>query len=296
MNDKLVKRTRLIDAAIDLLLEQGYAATTIQQVAEKAGVSKGAVYLYFKSKNELMLAIMDHLDVKTKDEVAAIRASDAPPRERLRTQITYQLNEVLENQQIIEVYLRESEIGLNEEMLLLAQRIRADWQKIQEDFIYDVFGDPCKEYLTDLAVTLNGIINEYYMILLLDKVNLNTDKVADYLVQLMDAWVPALIQSDLKPLLTPEVLPNADQISNQLKALSRAKVDQALAEMRTHAESLQDPAAQELSGSLDLIVAELEKDKPNTLLIQGMLAGLREHKAIAPQRKVLADELDLKLI
>lgn len=46
----------LIRAAVALFGEQGFAATNLKDVAKRAGVSKGTVYLYFKSKEDLLRA------------------------------------------------------------------------------------------------------------------------------------------------------------------------------------------------------------------------------------------------
>jgi len=44
----------LLDAALDLFVEKGYAATRSEEVAVRAGVSKGTLYLYYPSKEELL--------------------------------------------------------------------------------------------------------------------------------------------------------------------------------------------------------------------------------------------------
>ena len=46
---KARKRLRIVRAATELLSERGYRRTTVDDVAEAAGVAKGTVYLYFKT-------------------------------------------------------------------------------------------------------------------------------------------------------------------------------------------------------------------------------------------------------
>lgn len=48
----------LLDAALDLFVEKGYAATRLDDVASRAGVSKGTLYLYYASKDELFKAVV----------------------------------------------------------------------------------------------------------------------------------------------------------------------------------------------------------------------------------------------
>jgi TetR/AcrR family transcriptional regulator len=48
----------LLDAALDLFVEKGFAATKAEEVAARAGVSKGTLFLYFPSKEELFKAVV----------------------------------------------------------------------------------------------------------------------------------------------------------------------------------------------------------------------------------------------
>ena len=52
------KRHEIVDAAEQLFFSQGYPNTTMDQIAEKADLSKGAIYFYFKSKEEIFKNIM----------------------------------------------------------------------------------------------------------------------------------------------------------------------------------------------------------------------------------------------
>jgi len=55
---KDARPAELLAAALDLFVERGYAATRLDDVAKRAGVSKGTVYLYFPSKEELFKAVV----------------------------------------------------------------------------------------------------------------------------------------------------------------------------------------------------------------------------------------------
>jgi len=56
---RLEKETMILDAAERVFAARGYAATTVKDVAQEAGVATGTVYLYFPSKEELFLALID---------------------------------------------------------------------------------------------------------------------------------------------------------------------------------------------------------------------------------------------
>lgn len=54
------KRDHLLDAGRAVFSELGFYSATVDQIAERAGVAKGTVYLYFRSKQELYFAIVEH--------------------------------------------------------------------------------------------------------------------------------------------------------------------------------------------------------------------------------------------
>ena len=55
---KEARPLELLDAALELFVERGFAATRSEDVAARAGVSKGTLYLYFPSKEELLKAVI----------------------------------------------------------------------------------------------------------------------------------------------------------------------------------------------------------------------------------------------
>jgi AcrR family transcriptional regulator len=74
-------RRRIIDQALGLFAEHGYAGTSVRMIAEAAGTSPGLLYNYFENKQALLHAIFE-------ESVADVRASfaladAAPPGERL---------------------------------------------------------------------------------------------------------------------------------------------------------------------------------------------------------------------
>ena len=55
---KEARPAELIAAALDVFVDKGYAAARLEEVAERAGVSKGTLYLYFESKEALFKAVV----------------------------------------------------------------------------------------------------------------------------------------------------------------------------------------------------------------------------------------------
>lgn len=76
------KREQLILTAQALFSREGYHATGIDRILAESGVAKMTLYKHFKSKDELILAVLDMLQEGTLQQLAAIR-QQLPPREAL---------------------------------------------------------------------------------------------------------------------------------------------------------------------------------------------------------------------
>ena len=75
----------VLDAALDLFARQGFAGTTVEQIARHAGLSKAAVYLYFPSKQALLTGLVRRAIVPLADEaLARMAAYRGDPRPVIR--------------------------------------------------------------------------------------------------------------------------------------------------------------------------------------------------------------------
>lgn len=69
----------VLDAALDAFLEKGFAATRVEDIAARAGVSKGTVYLYFESKDAILRALVREHVVPIAERLAAMSDDQALP-------------------------------------------------------------------------------------------------------------------------------------------------------------------------------------------------------------------------
>ncbi|MFE9256880.1 TetR/AcrR family transcriptional regulator [Streptomyces sp. NPDC006879] len=75
---------RLLAAATRLFAERGYDRTSVQEIVEAAGVTKGALYHYFGSKDDLLHEVYARMLRLQQERLDAIADSDLPIEERLR--------------------------------------------------------------------------------------------------------------------------------------------------------------------------------------------------------------------
>jgi AcrR family transcriptional regulator len=87
--DKVEMRQRIIDAAIQMFLEEGYEKTSIRNIAEKIEYSPATIYLYYKDKDELLYDVQGQAFEKL-DQAFREKATAKDPIKRLeQIMVTY---------------------------------------------------------------------------------------------------------------------------------------------------------------------------------------------------------------
>lgn len=84
VNGAVDARQQVLDAASRLFLHYGFKKTTMDEIAGRVGISKGALYLHFKSKEEIFLEISHQVHTHVLGLLAEISTSDLPADERIR--------------------------------------------------------------------------------------------------------------------------------------------------------------------------------------------------------------------
>ena len=80
--EKLVRREQILEAAYQLFHESGFSAATMDQIAERAELAKGTLYLYFKSKEEVYYALLDR-GLEILIGLLEDKVNQRPPRDRI---------------------------------------------------------------------------------------------------------------------------------------------------------------------------------------------------------------------
>ncbi|MFD1713971.1 TetR/AcrR family transcriptional regulator [Amnibacterium flavum] len=76
-------RASIEDAAAELFLEQGYAGTTVEQITQRAGVSRATFFNYFAAKSDVLWSSFDESAGRLRDELRAV-GTDRPPIDGVR--------------------------------------------------------------------------------------------------------------------------------------------------------------------------------------------------------------------
>jgi len=75
------KRARILVAAERIFAKHGFFAARVTEIAKEAGVADGTIYLYFKSKDDLLISLFESRMKQVNEELEAAIAKEPPPRQ-----------------------------------------------------------------------------------------------------------------------------------------------------------------------------------------------------------------------
>jgi AcrR family transcriptional regulator len=97
-------RRRILDAAKDIFFRDGFMASNLDEIAERAGVAKGTLYRYFDSKAQIYLAVLSHKGKLFEAKLQNALNPDADPIEALRQASRFYLRHYVENPEYFQVF------------------------------------------------------------------------------------------------------------------------------------------------------------------------------------------------
>lgn len=99
-------RNRILDAALRLFRERGFAETTMRDVAAAAGVATGAAYYYYRSKEDLVLAFYVRTDQEAAELFAEALAKSKKLEKRMRGLIEAKFAQFVEHRALLTALLK----------------------------------------------------------------------------------------------------------------------------------------------------------------------------------------------
>ncbi|WP_257147597.1 TetR/AcrR family transcriptional regulator [Bacillus sp. es.036] len=281
MNDR---KQHVIKMAHQLFIERGFQSTSIQDILEYSGISKGTFYNYFSSKNELLIALFKALYEsmeRKRDEL--LIGQDPSDLTIFKKQIELQMNTNKKNKLIT---LFEEVFVSNDEDL---KHFLREGQKRMLRWVYnrflELFGEEKQPYLLDGAIMFLGILHhnvKYYSIA--NGASADIYPVVEYSVDRMVTIVEDASITDQqlnKPEQMDDWFPEGNQLfhSNLVSTIRLLKAD--LAESNNEAIERLDFVKDEL----------LHSKKSRKFLIESVLCSLRDDPKLDQTTVKHLDEL-----
>ncbi|MDR7001058.1 TetR/AcrR family transcriptional regulator [Neobacillus niacini] len=201
------RKQHVIEKAHQLFIEKGFQATSIQDILDFSGISKGTFYNYFSSKNELLIAIFKSIFKNMdRERNELLIGQDPSDIEIFIKQMEIQMRSNKKNRlfTLFEEVMFSNDAEMKE-FLKRGQFFMLRW--LYNRFI-DLFGEDKKAYLMDCAIMFMGILQQnIHFDHLANGTITNISKVVRYSVERMVGIVGEVFESG-NYLIGPELLAN----------------------------------------------------------------------------------------
>ena len=124
------RREEILRAAQDLFHRQGYANTSLDDIARAVGIKREGVYYYFPNRTQILITIIKPLGLQLRDRVREILESDASPEEKICQTVENHLMRFENRFAESKITLRDDYFAENEDVLAEMQPIWDEYESL----------------------------------------------------------------------------------------------------------------------------------------------------------------------
>lgn len=284
------RKTYILKTALQLFSTQGISSTSMQEIAEVCEMSKGSLYLHFKSKEELEESIYLYCYQLVLDSVMLVEQDGLlSPKEQLLKQVEVLLSHLIELRGFLKKQFIEGP-GPNKkhghpDCLQDDQFRMLGWFKLKLESIY---GSEVEPYTMDLTLFFGGILGSYLRMLFIPGLPLNIQRMSRHLISLLDDVSESVISKAADPLIASDMWSHwvnefkdqSDYQRHPLQVTKEMKV--ILKEISLHNNTYKDALE-----SIHILEKEIVDIQPRKVILLGMIGNLAQISEL----QVLNDEL-----
>ena len=251
-----------METAIQLFAEKGIDATSVQQITDACGISKGAFYLSFKSKDEMIVYIIDYFMKNITSQIDQVVNNYSDPQDKLYHYYYQSFQLMKQHFDLAIVFMKEHQT-VNETILEMINH----YEIMREQLLYSILLHlyPKHElYIYDLIIVVNGLIAGYVQHFF--KKTLGNQFDLHLLATSLVEKTNILAEHMKKPYFTKEMY-----VLQQGQKIDITKKD-----IFQEADTLRSYIREELLlDSIAITLDQLEQPIPHKTIITGMLANLQ---------------------
>lgn len=155
------KKNMIMEKAIELFSKNGVEATSIQDITNACGISKGAFYLSFKSKDDLLVEITDYFIKKIVAKQNEVLDDRIPKNNKLTMFFYYSFKLLEDHYSFIAMCMRENFQPMNDEVISKIKEFNAILDKALLTIIHQSYGKKVEDFQYDLLLVVRGLLVSY---------------------------------------------------------------------------------------------------------------------------------------
>jgi len=260
----MTKKQLIIEKASELFAKHGIEATSVQQITDYCGISKGAFYLVFKSKDELIITLIDQFLMQFITDIDYL-VNNIEDKEKLLYEFYYySYQHFQKHSDFAKVFINEQMHSVNEELIKRIHYYTRELEKILLTMIERIYGDMVHQTKFDLMYCIKNFMNMYTELIIYYRVTLDLHLLCQSLVE----KTHLLARNIRIPFVTEEIQMTRDFGNEKVtKELLLTIIDKKLIE-------IEEPIEKE---SLILLRQHLLEPTLNRAIVKGLIENLHNH-------------------
>ncbi|WP_410512662.1 TetR/AcrR family transcriptional regulator [Paenibacillus sp. BR2-3] len=282
------KKEKIIKTAMQLFAVKGSSATSMQEIAELCGMSKGSLYLVFKSKEELERSIYIYCFRMIRDPLLhEEQQSTKTPQEKLRKQIEILLNHVYELREFLQRQIQDlAGSGRTDapEWVRKSSVPVMKWFRLKLETAY---GREILPYTGDLCLLVHGMISSYVRVIFHPDAPVSTASMADHLVDIMDMVAAGLLAGKPHPLIPEAIISSWMEDGEGSLRKNPLQLIKEMKQQLSTSSTIDPRQLEDAMESLVILEKEILVTHPRRAIVQGMLSNLQSCPELAEISKEL---------
>lgn len=284
------KKLILMKKGLALFSEKGYHATSIQEIASEAGISKGAFYLYFQSKEDFVATSIEYIHTETVKHFNRIHQENKSAREVLAKQIALMISYVHKYKGLIMMYMSEN-ISIGERLDALLAKMKHNTFKWMKETIEDLYGGDIKTFLPDAIIQLDGLLTGYLKWIVIYDIQIDHLEAGHFIVRRLDNVINGMLHGNEEPMIPKKHLVDMTQYKQQNPGEVLENIREKLSTL-----PIEKDKKSELNEVLNTLRQESDKSEVKPILLQGLLAHFAPYPVLHDECEQLAELWGIELL
>lgn len=258
-----MKKQLIMEKAFELFSEQGFEATSVQQITERCGISKGAFYLSFKTKDELIFSMIDHHMQQFVADIDLVVRNVVNKQDLLVEFYKSIFKNFKKHSKSARIFMKEQGLTANKELFKKVNSYEIMMTQSILSMVEELYGVKLQDIKYDLVYCIKGFVRSYSELFMFYDLPIHVDELASSLAEKTNI----LAQNMTNPFITKELAQIVESPFDQ--EISTDKLKELLDQ---NIQGLEESIERE---SLVLLKEQIEQQTLSKTIIKGLIENIR---------------------
>ncbi|UOQ84248.1 TetR/AcrR family transcriptional regulator [Gracilibacillus salinarum] len=284
------KEKHILVTSMHLFSTKSVNQISMQEIADVCGVSKGSLYMYFKSKEDLLLQILKYFFHNMEGQILVVESDhNLSDMEKFKKGLAIKMNHYVKNQEFYKLQSKDLSGYVNNIIYQYFRGHNTVQLKWFKKYIVKIYGQEIERYAVDGAFLLAAIIRHYMELIFWKHFSLDVDRLVDYAIIQLEFILKGMNENTMSPIMNESLWSlyleeDNTEKKHPLKLLNKMK-------QQLEQQDISMEQKEEAKASINVIEQELTSIQPRKVILKGMLHNLATIDLLKEHHQKLQESL-----